>query len=362
MDVQARLEGIRRRMRDDKAPAAVISLTSNLRYMTAFDGVIDHGINAACLVTEDDARFYTDSRYVEAARAAAEDGPWHVILQRENLYVELCEDLHREGIGSLLLESGIPYGRFKFISEQFVGAVRMVDQLAEGMRQVKEAEEIERISQAAAIADEGFAHMLEFIRAGMTEREVALELEFHMRKKGSQEMPFDIIAASGPNGARPHAIPGDRRLAAGDLLVLDFGAQVGGYCSDMTRTIAIGAASEEQRTMYEAVLAANQAGLAAVRAGVPCVEVDLVARESLGQAGFGEYFTHGLGHGVGLDIHEMPTVGPRSTQSLRQSSVITIEPGVYVTGAGGVRIEDLVVVEESGYRLLSHAPKELIEI
>lgn len=362
MDIAARLAGIRRKLKDDGAPAAVISLTSNLRYVTGFEGVIDRGINAACLITEDDAIFYTDSRYVEAAAAAAQGGPWEVRLQRENLYVELCEDLHEKGLNSLLIESGVPYGRFKFVSEQFRGAVRTVDRLVESFRQIKEPEEIERIAAAAAIADRGFDHILGYLKPGLTEADVALELEFAMRKAGSEEMPFALIVASGPNGARPHAIPGAREIAAGDLVVLDFGARVGGYCSDMTRTVGIGEVSKEQRRLYEAVLEANEAGLAAVRSGIPCVEIDLAAREVLDRHGLGQAFTHGVGHGVGLDIHEMPTVGPRSTESVRENSVITIEPGVYVEGTAGVRIEDLVVVESPGHRRLTNAPKELIQI
>lgn len=362
MDVDARLEGVRKRMREDKVPAALVSMRSNLHYLTAFDGVIDTGINAACLITEDAARFYTDSRYAEAATAAAIGGPWEVVLQKENLYIDLCDQLHAEGITSLLLESSVPYGRFKFVSEQFRGGVRVVDELAETMRQTKEPEEIERIAAAAAIADTGFEHILGFLRPGLTEREVALELEFFMRRNGSDGMPFEPIVASGPNGARPHAMPGDRVIESGDLVVLDFGAKVGGYCSDMTRTVAIGSVSADQRRLYDAVLEANMAGLEKVRAGMPCADVDAAAREVLRGRGLADHFTHGLGHGVGLDIHEAPTVGPRSNQSLRRDAVVTIEPGVYVCCVAGVRIEDLVVVEEDGYRLLSHAPKELIEI
>lgn len=362
MDIGARLAGVRRKIKEDGAPAALISLTSNLRYLTGFEDVIDRGINAACLVTEDLALFYTDSRYVEAATAAAAGGPWEVRLQKENLYVELCEDLHEQGVASLLLESGVPYGRFKFVSEQFRGAVRVVDRMVETLRQIKEPEEIDRMAEAAAIADRGFEHILTFMRPGVTEQEVALELEFAMRRAGSEEMPFPLIVATGPNGARPHAIPGQRKLEAGDLVVLDFGARVGGYCSDMTRTVAIGEASKDQRRLYDAVLEANEAGLAAVRSGIPCAEIDLAAREVLERHGLGATFTHGVGHGVGLDVHEMPTVGPRSTESVRENSVITVEPGVYIEGTAGVRIEDLVVVESSGHRRLTNAPKELIEI
>ncbi len=362
MDVAARLDGIRRRLLDDRADAAVVSVNANLRYLTAFDGVIDPGINAVCVITADEARFHTDSRYADAAIAAAAGGPWEIVRHKENLYIELCDGLRAEGVSTLLLEAGVPYGRFKFVSEQFDGAVRAVDQLVEGMRQIKEAEEVGRIAAAAALADAAFEHILRYLRPGVTERDVALELELHMRRNGSEGMPFDPIVAGGPNSARPHAIPSERPLEAGDIVILDFGAKIGGYCSDMTRTVVIGAASAQQRAMHAAVLEANEAGLAAVRAGRPCVEVDLAAREVLQRHGLGDHFTHGLGHGVGIDIHEMPTVGPRSTQSLRHDSVITIEPGVYVSGVAGVRIEDLVLVKESGHELLSHASKELIEL
>lgn len=362
MNVAGRLDAVRRRMADEGIPALVVSTVANLRYLTAFDGVIDDGINGACLITPDVTRFYTDMRYAEAAVAAAQGGPWEVGIQRENLYIEICEELHELAVDSLAVESSVPYGRFKFISEQFRGAVRVTDALVETFRQVKEPAEIERIEAAATIADRAFDHMLEFIRPGVTEAEIALELEFTMRRNGSDGMPFDPIVASGPNGAHPHAIPGPRAIQAGDLIVLDFGARVGGYCSDMTRTVCVGPASDEQRRLYDAVLASNEAGLAQVRAGRPCVDVDRAGRDVLGERGLGDVFTHGIGHGVGLDIHELPTLGPRSTHSLRDHAVVTVEPGVYVEGFAGVRIEDLVVVEGDGYRRLTNAPKELIQI
>lgn len=362
MNVASRLDGVRRRIKDDGAAAAMISMGSNLKYLTAFDGVIDEGINGACVITETSARFYTDSRYVEAATSAAEGGPWEVCLAAENLYVTLSEQLRSENVSTLLVESGIPYGRFKFVAEQFLGAVRAVDDIVEKLRVVKESEEIERIAAAAAIADRGFDHMLEYIKPGVSEEEIAIELEYFMRRAGSEEMPFAPIIASGPNGARPHSIPGGRVLESGDLLVMDFGAKVGGYCSDMTRTVAIGKVSDDHKRLYEAVLKANRAGVDAVRAGVPCAEVDRIARDVLAAEGLLEHFTHGLGHGVGLDIHESPRLAMRSTQSLRAGAVVTIEPGVYLEGIAGVRIEDLVVVEEQGCRVLTASPKELIQI
>ena len=364
MRTEIRLAELRQQLRDDEAMAVLVTAPSNLRYLTGFEGVIDDGIHGACLVTPDLARFYTDRRYADAASEAAADegGVWEVVVEAEDLYVEICAELHAAGVESLLVESSMAYGRFAFISEQFHGAVRAMDQYVAHLRQIKEPAEIERIERAAALADAAFESLLSVLGPGLTEREVALELEFSMRRAGSQEMPFPIIVAAGPNGAHPHAIPGERALADGDLVVIDFGARVGGYCSDMTRTVCIGGATPEQRRLYQAVLDANEAGLGAARSGAPCVEVDGAARRVLEDAGLGEYFSHGLGHGVGLDVHELPTVGRRSKESLRAGQVVTVEPGVYVPGEGGVRIEDLVVVTESGCRLLSHAPKQLIEI
>lgn len=362
MIVPSRLAELRRRMSQDAAGAALITLPSSLRYVTGFQGVIDEGINAAALVTADGARFFTDSRYVEAARAAASDGEWDIVLQRESLYADVSEQLNALGIDVVLMESAAPHQRFLKVGESFTGTVRAVDDYIEEIRSVKESAEIEHIAAAASIADAGFRHLLEYITAGVTEREIATELEFFMRTHGSEEMPFAPIVASGPNGARPHAIPGERRVKRGDLIVLDFGARVGAYCSDMTRTVAVGQAGEREREIYAAVLAANEAGLAAVRSRVAAFDVDKAARDTLVERGLGDLFTHGLGHGVGLDIHELPTVGPRSKAVLGVGNVITIEPGVYVEGLAGVRIEDLVVVEELGCRRLTNAPKELIEL
>lgn len=362
MHAEARLAALRRRLVGDGIQAALLTGVSNMRYITGFDGVFDEMINAACLVTPEIARFYTDHRYSEAAQQAAEGSPWAVRIPTEALYIEASRDLHEDGVTELVLESSVPYGRFKFISEQFVGSVRVLDHLVEGLRQVKETQELERIEAAAKLTDRAFDHILGFVSAGMTEVEIALELEFYMRRNGSDGIAFEPIVASGPNSAKPHAGVSDRVVSEGDFLKLDFGARISGYCSDMTRTVVVGKASEKQIEIHSAVLAANRAGIAAVKAGVPAKDVDAVARQVLESRGFGENFTHGLGHGVGLDVHEMPTVGARSHDSLRVGSVVTIEPGVYIPGFGGVRIEDLVAVEDSGARVLSDSARELIEI
>lgn len=362
MNAEQRLAALRRTLAADELPAMLVTGVSNMRYLTGFQEVFDDGINAACLVTPEHARFYTDARYAEAARAAAEGTPWTVRGESRQMYVEICRELQAEGVTELGLESSVPYGRFKFISEQFVGSVRVLDGTVERLRQVKEAAEVERIAEAARITDEAFEHILGFIRAGRTEREVALELEFWMRRNGSEGVAFAPIVASGPNSSRPHATVTDRRIEPGDFVTLDFGACVDGYRADMTRTVAVGRVDGEKRAVYEAVLEANRAGVDAVRGGVLAKEVHEVARAVLERAGLADRFTHGLGHGVGLDIHELPTLNAESRDQLRTGAVVTVEPGVYLEGAFGVRIEDSVVVEEAGCRVLTRSPKELIEL
>ncbi|HEX9093970.1 MAG TPA: aminopeptidase P family protein [Coriobacteriia bacterium] len=362
MSAESRLHAFRRRLEDEEIGAALVTQVANMRYLTGFDRVFDDGINAACLVTLDEAWFYTDFRYAEAAEAAAVGTPWSVHLQKESLYIELCKELHAAGVDSLVMEESAPYGRFKFISEQFQGNVQVVESWVEDLRQVKEPVEIVAIEAAARLADEAFEHIVGFVRAGIREIDVALELEFFMRKNGSEGVAFDAIVASGPNSARPHAGVTTRRIEPNDFLKMDFGARVDGYCSDLTRTIVVGTADDRQREVYEAVLAANEAALAGLRPGMPGAEVDAIARRVLTDRGFGEQFGHGLGHGVGLAVHEMPALGPRSRQPVREGAVVTIEPGVYLPGFGGVRIEDLVLVTGDGATLLSHAPKGLTEV
>lgn len=357
-----RLTAIRQHLMDEEAGAFLVTQGLNMRYLTGFEGVFDEGINAACLVTVEDARFYTDARYVEAAEAAAAGTRWTVRRAKESLYIELCEELRQEGVETLVMEASAPYGRFKFISEQFAGNVRVVERWLEDLREVKEPSEVEAIQEAAALADKAFDHIAGFVKPGMTEIDIALEIEFHMRRAGSEGVAFAPLVASGPNAARPHAIASTRKVSQGDLVILDFGARVRGYCSDLSRTVVIGKADERQRGIYDAVLAANEAAIAGMRPGMAGSGIDAIARGVLAERGYGEQFTHGLGHGVGLAVHELPSVGSRSHDGIRAGCVITIEPGVYVPGFGGVRIEDLVYVEDAGARLLSHAPKGLVEI
>lgn len=361
MNADGRLAALRRRLADEEAEAFLVTDVANMRYVTGFEHVLDESPNAACVVTSEWARFYTDGRYEEAAREEADGTAWAVRSVERSLYIEMCDQLAEEGVQSLALETSIPYGRFRFVSERFEGRVLPVEQWVEGLRQVKEAREVERIEAAAAMADAAVEHALGLVRPGMTETRLALELEVLMRSGGSEGVAFPIIVASGPNSSRPHAISTERAFVEGDLVLIDLGARAGGYCSDLTRTLVVGAASEEVRAMHSAVAAATAEATARLRAGVRGSEIDAVARDALAERGFGGRFSHGLGHGVGLEVHELPRMGPGADDSVLGGSVVTVEPGVYVPGLGGVRIEDLVVVEDGGCRLLSHAPRELIE-
>lgn len=363
MNSAERLEAYRRRLVDEGVDAALVTCVSNLQYLTGFERVFDDHINAAAVITPHSAQFYTDSRYIEAATAAAASTGWEVVLQRESLYAEICTDLRQREVQTLAMESNVPYSRFRFISELFEGRVIVTDQWVEELRAVKEPLELDMIARAAQLTDRAVDHILGRLRPGMREIDVALELEVYMRSNGSQGLAFEPIIASGPNSSKPHAGITERVIEAGDFLTMDLGARIDGYCADLTRTVVVGArATDEQRRIYEAVLAANEAGLAAVRPGIACADLDRVARGVLEERGLGEAFGHGLGHGVGIDVHELPVVGPRSRDVLTSGHVITIEPGAYLPSFGGVRIEDLVAVVEGGSRLLSHAPKQLTEI
>lgn len=362
MSTDGRFERVRSRLLDEGVGAIIISDPVNVAYLTGFKGVFDDEDAHAAVVSQDGLRLYTDGRYSEAARRAATGTEWEVVVPAQNLYTTLCEDLTRTGIDAVAIEESVPHGRFRFVSRHFDGNITAVDQWVEEIRQVKSPAEIAHISAAQELTDRALDHILSVVKAGMSEREIALELEFFMRRNGSEGVAFPAIVASGPNSARPHAKVTDRVLERGDFLKMDFGARIDGYCADMTRTIVVGKASERQRDIYDAVLSANRTGIEAVAPGLPGKQIDAAARDVLAQRGFGELFTHGLGHGVGMEVHELPYVGPRGSKSVLAGSVITVEPGVYEAGVQGVRIEDLVVVDETGARVLTTSPKDLIEL
>jgi len=354
--VSGRLARLRSGLRERGVDGILVFGLENMRYLSGFTG--DSG---ALLISATEAILVTDFRYVEQAR---EEAPDFRLVRHEDFFETLAGEVRGLGLGSLAYEGDtVSVRRFARLQETLPG-VAWVDQngLVEGLRAVKDAQELALIEEAAAIADRAFTHILDYVREGAAEREIALELEWYL-KRHSEGPAFPSIVASGPRGALPHAQPGEKELRRGELVVLDFGAIVNGYHSDMTRTVAVRSADERSREIYEIVLRAQLAGLEAVRPGKTGREVDAVARDVIAAAGYGEYFGHGLGHGVGLAIHEdPPRLSPRGEVTLVENMVVTVEPGIYLPGFVGVRIEDLVVVTAAGARRLSQSPKDFLVV
>ena len=337
--------------------AVIISDPYNLRYYSGFSGV-----EALFYVSASRQMLITDSRYT--LWAERECGKEYVYTASDGGKGIIKEYLAIDNVGCLGLEGAhLPYDRYSELVSCFgIDNVVSVSDMLSGPRMVKEADEIEKIARAEAIGDEAFEYICNILRPGMTELEAAMELEMYMRTHGAGGLSFDVIAASGLNSASPHAVPSDRRLQKGDFLTMDFGCVYEGYCSDMTRTVVIGKASDRQRRIYNIVLEAQLAAIDGMKAGLTGAMVDGIARDIISAAGYGDCFGHGLGHSVGLFIHEEPRLSVREGRILEPGMVITVEPGIYVPGFGGVRIEDVVVVEEDGVRNLTHSPKELIEL
>ena len=273
----------------------------------------------------------------------------------------LCYELEagKEGIAAALREY-FPEKK-EAAGEGFISWKPLGD-LIERERRIKTPEELKLLRKAEAIGDKAFSDILNILKPGMTELEVAAELEYSMKKNGATGLSFDTIAASGINSSMPHAIPGTKKLENGDFLTMDFGCLYEGYCSDMTRTVVIGKASDEQKKIYNIVLKAQTEAVSGIRAGLKCIDVDRIARSIIEEAGYGRYFGHGLGHSVGLYIHESPALNTRDETVLVEGMIETIEPGIYIPGFGGVRIEDMGAVTKDGYDNFASSPKELIEI
>lgn len=360
MDVAARIARLRASLDAAGCDALLVTHLTNIRYLTGFTGSA-----AMVLVQHEVLTFVTDGRYEEQAAgqlsSAGVDAEIVIgrtaVLQREAVS-DLVAGVERLGLEAEHV-TWAAQGRY---AEEWFPACALVPSsgLVEALRIVKDPGEVARIEAACAIADAALASVAPQLEAGPTEVAFALELDTEMRRRGADDLSFETIVAAGPNGSRPHHRPSRRRIERGDLVVIDFGALVDGYHSDMTRTVAVGgpdALDGTQRRMVDVVRAAQGAGVAAVRAGARTRDVDAACREVITEAGWGEAFVHGTGHGVGLDIHEEPRVSWAADAMLATGHVVTVEPGVYLPGHGGVRIEDTVVVTESGCRTLTRAPK-----
>lgn len=362
--ISGRIPRLRERLEQDELDCLLVVALTNVRYLSGFTGSA-----GLLLVSRDAALLATDGRYrtqaSEQLDAAELDDVVDLFVGRLPQQTDRLVAFARENVGESDGRVGLEAEHVSWASQRrwstLLDPAELVatSGMVEALRAVKDDGEIVRIAAAAAIADSALAEVAPMLEEGVTESEFALALDVAMRRLGAEDRAFETIVASGPNSAKPHARPGDRQMTPGDPVVVDFGAMVDGYRSDMTRTFFVGAAPTKQmREVYQAVLDSQCAGVAAVAPGVTGGDVDHVCRSSLAAAGFEKAFEHGTGHGVGLDIHEAPSVGPGSTAILTRGTVATVEPGVYVAGLGGVRIEDTVVVTAEGCRPLTSFAKD----
>jgi Xaa-Pro aminopeptidase len=352
----ARADRVAERLRERDLAALLVTDLVGVRWLSGFTGT-----NGACLVTADERLFLTDFRYTEQAAEQVGDS-FEIVRAGRDLLGDLAKRL--------------PVGRAGFDEAHVTvkAHTRLVEKAAEGaelveagglieeLREVKDEGELKRIAAASELATAAFEKTIERGLAGRTERALALDLEQEMRTAGAEDPSFPSIVAAGPHGALPHAEPRDVEIPAGVLVTIDWGARLDGYCSDCTRTLASGPVSEREREVYELVLRAQETALAAVAPGAGCAAVDEVAREMIAAGGYGDHFGHGLGHGVGLEVHEGPRLAKGAEGTLAPSSVVTVEPGIYLPGELGVRIEDLAVVTDDGPRVLTSFTKALTEI
>jgi Xaa-Pro aminopeptidase len=359
MDVAGRAARLRPLLAEAGVDALLVTHLANVRYLTGFTGS-----SAMLLVTGDTMVFTSDGRYRtqagEQLAAAGVDAQIEigttVAAQRDALAAVLAP------ASRLGLEAhAVTWAQQRDLARTLTGHELVpTDGLVERLRLVKEPGEVARIRAACAIADDALGALLPRLADRPTERDFALDLEVEMRRRGASGNSFDPIIASGPNGAKPHARPSTRRIEPGELIVIDFGCIVDGYCSDMTRTVSVGDPGPEARHVWDVVRESQWAGREAVRAGADCAAVDQACREIIVAAGWGDSFVHGTGHGVGLEIHEAPRVAASARDTLEPGSVVTVEPGVYLPGVGGVRIEDTVVVTPDGSDPLTEFPKDLV--
>lgn len=328
---------------------------TNRRYFTSFpssDGIL--------LATKNGSVFLTDSRYIEEAQNTVKCCEVEELKRAAEQLPELCQKF---GARVLMAESErlsvaqlTSYRKIlKGITLTTVGTDKLIDKL----RMVKTKEELESVIKAQRIAEKAYDHILGFIREGVTEREIALELDFFMLKNGAEAISFETIAVSGANTSKPHGVPTQKKVCRGDFVTLDYGAVVNGYHSDMTRTVAVGEVSDEQVKVYNTVLEAQLRALATLKEGVKCSAADAAARNYINENGYGDCFRHSTGHGVGLEIHEKPNLSPKSEQVLRAGNIVTVEPGIYIPGKFGVRIEDLAIITKFSCENLTKNAKNL---
>jgi Xaa-Pro aminopeptidase len=355
----SRVDALRQRLAGLNIEVALVLDPLNVGYISGFTGS-----NGAVLLTSERAVFVTDGRYTTQAKHQC-PGFEIAIAPSSGAFLDAVAEQAR-GLGrtELAVESEfVTLATSESLGKKLDGvALKPVSEMVHPLRRVKDEGEIAAIREACGIVDRAFDFLLTLLKPGLPERELAAELEYYMKKQGAEREAFETIVVSGPNSALPHGRPSSRALEPGDLITFDFGARVRRYPSDLTRTVVLGAATAKQREVYQVVLDAQLAAIAAIRPGADGKAIDSVARDIITKAGYGDQFSHGLGHGLGLHIHDHVAFSQRSEVKLEAGMVVTVEPGIYLEGWGGIRIEDDVLVTETGGELLTHAPKHLIEV
>lgn len=352
----SRLKQLRKGMKQQEIDGLLIESPINRRYVTGFTGTA-----GAVLITENDAVFMTDFRYTEQAKVQAKE--FTIIEHTSAIEEEIAKQiklLHIEQLG--FEEEHTTYTAFKQYESKFDTTLVPVKGLIETLRLIKTDEELQTLKTAANIADAAFEHILTVIKPGMKEIDVANELEFFMRQHGATSSSFDIIVASGYRSALPHGVASEKEISPGELVTMDFGALYQGYCSDITRTVAVGEISDELKRIYQIVLEAEKIGVTEITAGMTGKQADKLTRDYITEQGYGPNFGHSTGHGIGLEVHENPRLSTNSTDILQENMVVTVEPGIYVPNIGGCRIEDDIIITETGNEVITHSPKELITL
>ncbi|MDN5278961.1 MAG: Xaa-Pro aminopeptidase [Clostridiales bacterium] len=357
MNYSKRLDAYKKIIEKNKDfQAVLVTDSSNIRYLCGFSGSCGY-----LLVTRKEAYFFTDFRYQE--QSAREIGNAAKIEVFNNNSIEtICKRVKSCKVKTLGVEKSMTLDLFLNFKEAFSGEIRPVNDHIRVLRQKKDADELKSLKKAFAIADKAFAELMKEMKPGLTEVEVAAKLEYFMKSGGSEAPSFSTIIASGPNSSCPHAQPSSRKIKKGDMVKIDFGAVYNGYHSDMTRTVFMGPVSEKFKKIYSVVLKAQKDAVKAIKIGVRCNEIDKVARQVIADAGYGENFGHGLGHSLGLDVHESPSLAPKCDSKIEAGMAFTVEPGIYLPGWGGIRIEDVFLVEENKLVKLTKTPNSLLEI
>ena len=355
---EQRIAKIREILVAEKLDVIIIFGLINIRYLCGFTGT-----DGVLLITTTESLFLTDSRYIEQAQTevfADQAECYTNKLQIVFEHIKRLGSLAKVGFDSASISVAI-FDQLRSFADTAIQWVPLFKQL-ESLRGIKNQDELDSLKLAADLNHQAFTTVLPKIRQGVTEREIALELEFALKRLGGEDNSFDFIVASGQRGALPHGVASNKVISNGDLVTIDFGTKVKGYHSDETVTLAVGDIDGKLRQIFDIVLEAHDLALAQVRSGLEVCNLDAFARNYIASKGYGEYFGHSLGHGVGLDVHEFPPVSSRSTVMLEEGMVITVEPGIYLPGTGGVRIEDTVAVTAQGYEVLTSIPKQFRQL